>query len=72
MSEEVEKISGETPSGSEMEVVVASGGDDETSQVELPDTLPVLPLKNTVLFPYLLSPLLVQSAQQRAKHGNLF
>ena len=49
------------------EISVASGlGDDVDETVELPDELPVLPLKNTVLFPYLLSPLLVNTpASQR-------
>ncbi len=43
---------------------VEDEGDDEA--VEIPDTLPILPLKNTVLFPYLLSPLLVNTpASQR-------
>lgn len=50
-----------------MEIQVESGPDDEADElVELPDELPVLPLKNTVLFPYLLSPLLVNTpASQR-------
>ncbi len=44
------------------EISVASGlVDDVEERVELPDELPVLPLKNTVLFPYLLSPLLVNT-----------
>jgi len=49
------------------EISVASGlADDVDETVELPDELPVLPLKNTVLFPYLLSPLLVNTpASQR-------
>jgi len=55
----------EEPGG--MEIQVESGPDDEADElVELPDELPVLPLKNTVLFPYLLSPLLVNTpASQR-------
>ena len=50
-----------------MEIQVESGPDDEADElIELPDELPVLPLKNTVLFPYLLSPLLVNTpASQR-------
>jgi ATP-dependent Lon protease len=50
-----------------MEIQVESGPDDEADELtELPDELPVLPLKNTVLFPYLLSPLLVNTpASQR-------
>ncbi len=50
-----------------MEIRVGSGPeDDEDELTTLPDELPVLPLKNTVLFPYLLSPLLVNTpASQR-------
>jgi ATP-dependent Lon protease len=50
-----------------MEIRVGSGPEDEADELtELPDELPVLPLKNTVLFPYLLSPLLVNTpASQR-------
>ncbi len=50
-----------------MEIRVGSGPEDEAEEfTELPDELPVLPLKNTVLFPYLLSPLLVNTpASQR-------
>jgi len=50
-----------------MEIAVGSGPDDELDELtELPEELPVLPLKNTVLFPYLLSPLLVNTpASQR-------
>lgn len=49
------------------EISVASGLADEGEEfTELPAELPVLPLKNTVLFPYLLSPLLVNTpASQR-------
>jgi ATP-dependent Lon protease len=49
------------------EISVASGLADDIDEIaELPDELPVLPLKNTVLFPYLLSPLLVNTpASQR-------
>jgi ATP-dependent Lon protease len=50
-----------------MEIRVGSGPEDEAEELtELPNELPVLPLKNTVLFPYLLSPLLVNTpASQR-------
>lgn len=50
-----------------MEIQVGSGPEDDAEElVELPSELPVLPLKNTVLFPYLLSPLLVNTpASQR-------
>ena len=49
------------------EISVSSGLVDDVEELaELPDELPVLPLKNTVLFPYLLSPLLVNTpASQR-------
>ena len=49
------------------EISVASGiADDADESAELPEELSVLPLKNTVLFPYLLSPLLVNTpASQR-------
>jgi len=50
----------EEPGG--MEISVGSGPEDEADELtELPEELPVLPLKNTVLFPYLLSPLLVNT-----------
>ncbi len=50
-----------------MEIRVGSGPEDDAEDLsELPQALPVLPLKNTVLFPYLLSPLLVNTpASQR-------
>ena len=50
-----------------VEIQVGSGPEDDSEELtELPDELPVLPLKNTVLFPYLLSPLLVNTpASQR-------
>ena len=44
---------------------MGSGTDEEVEQTEIPDVLPVLPLKNTVLFPFLLSPLLVNSARSK-------
>ena len=47
------------------EVLVESGDGDEPSPVEIPEFLPVLPLKNTVLFPFLLSPLLVRSERSK-------
>jgi len=37
----------------------------EPESIELPGTLPVLPLKNTVLFPFLISPLLVNSERSK-------
>ena len=47
------------------EVLVESGDGDEPSHVEIPELLPVLPLKDTVLFPFLLSPLLVRSERSK-------
>ena len=47
------------------EVLVESGDGDDPNPVEIPELLPVLPLKNTVLFPYLLSPLLVRSERSK-------
>jgi ATP-dependent Lon protease len=46
-------------------VVRTDGGDHEPERIDLPEVLPVLPLKNTVLFPFLLSPLLVNSARSK-------
>src|SRR4030095_4549282 len=46
------------------EIAVGSGG-EETALPAIPDALPVLPLKNTVLFPHLLSPLLVNTDRSR-------
>jgi ATP-dependent Lon protease len=47
------------------EVRVGSGAIEESGPVEIPAELPVLPLKNTVLFPFLLSPLLVKSENSK-------
>ena len=66
MSEEQNEIRMDTeplPGGTE--IAVGSGGDEESTHVEIPDVLPVLPLKNTVLFPYLLAPLLVNTDRSR-------
>jgi ATP-dependent Lon protease len=65
VSQEEEGQIEEAPRG--MEIQVGSGPEDEAEElVEIPAELPVLPLKNTVLFPYLLSPLLVNTpASQR-------
>ena len=46
-------------------VTVGVGTGEEGAAVALPETLPVLPLKNTVLFPFLLSPLLVNTARSK-------
>jgi ATP-dependent Lon protease len=37
----------------------------EPESIQIPDALPVLPLKNTVLFPFLISPLLVNSERSK-------
>ncbi|HEY8155390.1 MAG TPA: endopeptidase La [Myxococcota bacterium] len=46
-------------------VVVGRAGDETAARDEVPAILPVLPLKNTVLFPHLLSPLLVSSPRSK-------
>ncbi len=58
------------PGASGTPVAVRSGGEPEESEDggwvdEVPDELPVLPLKNTVLFPFLLSPLLVNTERSK-------
>jgi ATP-dependent Lon protease len=65
--DEDERQIDEEVAGGGMEIAVGSGREDDSDDLtELPDELPVLPLKNTVLFPYLLSPLLVNTpASQR-------
>jgi ATP-dependent Lon protease len=50
---------------SRSEVAVGIGEGEESPAVEIPGTLPVLPLKNTVLFPFLLHPLLVNSERSK-------
>ncbi len=50
------------PGGTEIRVQSGADSDEEEGRLDLPDTLPVLPLKNTVLFPFLLSPLLVNTS----------
>jgi ATP-dependent Lon protease len=47
------------------EVRVDSGDIEVDEHVPIPKQLPVLPLKNTVLFPFLLSPLLVKSESSK-------
>ncbi len=62
----IELESDERPAGTAVHVEPldeeAEGGPES---IEIPDVLPVLPLKNTVLFPFLISPLLVNSARSK-------
>jgi hypothetical protein len=44
-----------------IEIAVQSGGDEPEGHLEVPEVLPVLPLKNTVIFPSLLAPLMVNT-----------
>lgn len=72
VSDEHEK---EAPEESEWEEeIIGSGGDilieaaSDSSTFDLndiPDVLPILPLKNTVLFPHLVSPLLVNTSRSK-------
>ena len=64
MSDEQDIATEESPGG--MEISVEPGELRDPAEVEIPDSLPVLPLKNTVLFPSLLSPLLVNSERSKA------
>jgi ATP-dependent Lon protease len=57
------RVRGPTVPGTEIAVNI--GAEDESARLELPEILPVLPLKNTVLFPFLLSPLLVNSVRSK-------
>ena len=63
MNEESDEIRSTGGAGG-TEIAVGSGG-DETALPAIPDALPVLPLQNTVLFPHLLSPLLVNTDRSR-------
>ncbi|HXK22215.1 MAG TPA: endopeptidase La [Myxococcota bacterium] len=64
MAEEREEIPTQSSGAEGTQISVASGG-GEVATIPLPDALPVLPLKNTVLFPFLLSPLLVNTDRAR-------
>jgi len=72
-ADEAERRSTEVPvdpegsaGGSEIVVGSAARDDDDVAGIDLPEQLPILPLKNTVLFPFLLSPLLVNTPRSRA------
>jgi len=54
----------EPAEGTEVRVDTLGEG-EEPESVSIPDVLPVLPLKNTVLFPFLISPLLVNSERSK-------
>jgi ATP-dependent Lon protease len=58
------EIRAELETGGGTPIAVGQGPAEQRAQ-ELPAELPVLPLKNTVLFPNLLSPLLVNSARSQ-------
>ena len=58
------ELQSEASGGTDIEV--SSGGVDESDlDIDVPEDLPVLPLKNTVLFPFLLSPLLVNTPRSQ-------
>jgi len=61
---ELELTKGRSEGGHEVAVETRAGGNGG-ERLALPDVLPVLPLKNTVLFPQLLSPLLVNTARSK-------
>jgi ATP-dependent Lon protease len=65
MADEQNEIRPESSGAEGTQISVASGGAEQIASTPLPDALPVLPLKNTVLFPFLLSPLLVNTERAR-------
>ena len=56
-TENVEAALSDESGGMAIQVGSGPSGADEFVGSELPDELAILPLKNTVLFPFLLSPL---------------
>ena len=60
-TENVEAALSDESGGMAIQVGSGPSGADEFVGSELPDELAILPLKNTVLFPFLLSPLLVNT-----------
>ena len=50
----------EADRGPEQKVVA-----ERSAEVSVPETLPILPLKNTVIFPHLLAPLLVNTERSK-------
>ncbi len=53
-------------SGTEIAVGTGAGDEEREHSPEWPAVLPVLPLKNTVLFPHILAPLLVNTQRSQA------
>lgn len=65
MKDEEEAPQREVHSEKPIEVAIDTESSEDFDLLDLPDELPVLPLKNTVLFPFLLSPLLVNTARSQ-------
>ncbi len=65
MDDEEKNPQREAHSEKPVEVSIDAESSEDFDLSELPDELPVLPLKNTVLFPFLLSPLLVNTARSQ-------
>jgi ATP-dependent Lon protease len=65
MGQDWEGKAGREPGEGIEEVAVGIGAGEEAPGPAVPEVLPVLPLKNTVLFPFLLSPLLVNTERSK-------
>jgi ATP-dependent Lon protease len=63
--EESQEILPEQIGDEPVDVAVGSDADEPEDGLDVPETLAVLPLKNTVLFPTLLAPLLVNTPRSR-------